>query len=72
MEEASGFQRLIDTDPKRWDTETIAGAIGKTRRYVQKRLALNTKIHARVKQALRDGAITVRQAEALAAVPAGD
>lgn len=71
IEEAEAFRSLMQIDPDTWTTQAIADKIGKTRRFVQLRLALVEKTAPAVQQALRDGSISAEQARVLAtAAPA--
>ena len=67
LEEAAGFKLLIDLNPARWNTKTLAARVRKTVRYVQLRLELVTKLAEPVKQALAAGEITVTEARAFTA-----
>ncbi|HWK44893.1 MAG TPA: ParB/RepB/Spo0J family partition protein [Stellaceae bacterium] len=65
LDEAEGFKALIEEAG--WSTADIAAKIGKTVRHVQLRLALVDKLAEPVKQALRDGELTLAQARAFTA-----
>ena len=62
LDEALAFEAL---GKLKWSTESIAGAIHKTTRYVQQRVAL-LKLMPATREALAEGRITVSQARALA------
>lgn len=67
LEEAHAFRSLTEAGDS---TESIAALVGKTQRFVQLRLSLAQKASLPVQQALADGVISVKQAEAFAAAPA--
>ena len=63
MEEAEAFEWL--RDEAKWSTAQIAEKIGKTQRFVQRRLTLVDKLSKPAQTALRKGDINFAQAEAL-------
>jgi len=63
MDEAEGYKKLVDAGET---TETIAAAIGKTRRHVQLRLALVEKLDPTVRKAFREGEVSLASARILA------
>lgn len=67
MDEADAYARLIEGGV---DTETIARETGMTVRHVQLRIELSTKLAKKVKQAFRDGGVTLAQARVLTKAPA--
>jgi ParB/RepB/Spo0J family partition protein len=69
IEEAQAFARLHALDPVKYDTAWIAQRIGMTRRHVQLRLALATKLSPETQTALADGRISLAQARALTKAP---
>lgn len=70
LEEADAFQKLHDIDPKLWTTQRIADRIGRSRRHVQLRLNLRTRLNDDTQAALAGEKITLRQALAIMAAPA--
>lgn len=69
MEEAEGFAQLLALDPDRWTTQSIADTLGCSRRLVQQRLSLVTRLCAEAQDALRQGSINFKYARALVAAP---
>lgn len=68
LDEAEAFRRLVEGGV---GTEAISRCVGRTQRYVQARLLLARRLGDPAKQALRDGAVTLAQAEALTDADAG-
>lgn len=68
LDEAEAFRRVVDAGRT---TEQIAAAVGRTRRHVQTRLALGRRLGDAAKRAMRDGDISLAQAEALCDADAG-
>jgi ParB/RepB/Spo0J family partition protein len=62
LDEADAYHHLVDTGRT---TDEIGAAVGRTQRHVQSRLALGRRLTERAKTALRDGEISLAQAEAL-------
>lgn len=69
IEEGEAFKALIEIDPQVWDTKTISETIGKSRRYVQQRLALATQLAPEARDMVAKGKLNIEQARALASAP---
>jgi ParB family transcriptional regulator, chromosome partitioning protein len=69
MEEAEAFAKLQALDPAKWTTAHIAEQIGMTQRHVQLRMALASKLSDPVKDALKQGKITLAAARVMAMTP---
>jgi ParB family chromosome partitioning protein len=67
LQEAEGFVRLHNIDPKVWTTAEIARRVGVTQRHVQLRIQLVAKLSDDSKMALSSGTITLAQARAMTA-----
>jgi ParB family chromosome partitioning protein len=65
LEEAAAFKQLAGLG---WGTEKIAGAVKRSRRHVQLRLALVDRLAAPAQKALTEGRITLDHARVLATV----
>jgi ParB/RepB/Spo0J family partition protein len=68
LEEAEGYQRLLDMEGSGVTVDSLAGEIGKSRRYVFQRLQL-LKLGAEAKKALGEGKIDVSKATLLSRIP---
>ncbi|KAA0571105.1 ParB/RepB/Spo0J family partition protein [Azospirillum sp. Sh1] len=67
LDEAETYREMLSYGE--WDTAAIAGAIGKSSRHVQLRLALLNRLDETAQQALRTGEINLAAARALTAAP---
>lgn len=65
LDQARAFARLRAASPKRFSTKYIAAAVGRSQRFVQRRLDLIASLAAPVLDALERGDITLAMAEAL-------
>lgn len=65
MQEAEGFARLQAYDIKKYSSANIGARIGRTERFVEKRLALVRRLSEPAQKALREGKINTAQANAL-------
>lgn len=69
IEEAEAFERLQRFHPHLWSTEAIATRIGMSVRYVQLRLQLVNGLAEPVKEAMREGKLSLEAARQMLTVP---
>ena len=68
LDEAAAFLRLLSAGRKNGGVSGLARRMGKTRRFIHRRLAL-LELHEKCREALAAGAITIRHADRLAQIP---